>query len=465
MRFLGMIAVALLQVGCTDLKSEFQSPDVELPDRYLYAAPVMAPSREDVEWWRNFQDPVLDQLIEQGLSGNLSVAQAHARLQEASADARGAGVALSGSTSGNYSAATGRGDRFDMGISAEINLAGESRYRANAARNRLEAARFNEVEARRTVLSEVAQTYVDLRFFQISHAFKTLDLASRHRTLRDIKTQIEAGGATRLDLLRAQSLLAETHGAIPQYEASIVQQRNRLSTLLGVPVGSLPLDLGYQGKQPVPVRVADVGVPADLLRARPDIRRAEELYAAALSDVGSAKAARYPRLRLSGLISAPLSGGASSDSLIAGLVVPIFDQPALAAEVDASEARVQQAFLQWRIAVLNAVEEVENAQVVLRTSLAARDAARDQVSLDRKSLALSRDLVAQGGGITVLDVLDRERTLSASRAALAQNTREVGRSYIALRVALGRGHPLLADTPTDSGNEDVTKLGAVDDED
>ena len=452
MRLIAMIPVAVLMAGCTDANFPFRSPEIQLPDRYSRMAPVQAPSQEDVEWWRNFEDPILDQLIAQGLRGNLSVAQAEARIVEAAAEARRAGVAVSGTATGDYLGNSNGSDRFDTGFSAQVNLAGETLHQARAATDRLEAAMFNKVEARRTVLSEIGQAYVDLRFFQRSRQLRMSDLASRRQTLRDIKTQLEAGQATRLDLMRAQSLTAETRAAIPQVEASIVQTRNRLSTLLGAPVGALSLDLGYKGAQPMPERVADIGVPADLLRARPDIRRAEKLYAAALSDVGAAQAARYPSLRLSGLISTPFGSGAPIETLLAGLVVPVFEQPALAASVDANKARVQQAYLQWRVAVLQAVEEVENAQVFLSTALAARDAAREQVALDQQSLALSRELVVAGGGITVLDVLDRERALSASRTSLAQNTRNVGRAYVALRVALGRGHPLLAEEGTSSDN-------------
>lgn len=444
MRFLCTFAAACLLTGCAELNVAFPPPEMKLPDRYSRLAPVQEPSREDAQWWRNFNDPVLDQLIAQGLSGSLTVAQANARLEESAAEARRAGVLVSGSATGDYRIGSNSSDTLSTGMSATIGLAGESRYRAQAARDRLEAARFDTVEARRAVLSQVAQTYLDMRFFQATREFGTLDLASRRRTLRDIKAQVDAGEATRLDLLRAQALLAETRASIPRQEASIVLQRNRLSTLLGIPVGALQLDLGYKGAQPLPNRLAELGVPADLLRARPDIQRAEKLYVAALSDVGAARAARYPSLRLSGLISAPLSGGSSSETFLAGLLVPVLDQPALAAATDAAEARVQQAYLQWRVAVLQAVEEVENAQALLRSALAERDATLQQVTLNRESLALARELFA-GGAITVLDVLDRERALSTSRTTLAEATRAVGSAYVALRVALGRGHPLLSD--------------------
>ncbi|MHA7852589.1 efflux transporter outer membrane subunit [Roseovarius sp.] len=445
MRIIMMIPLGILLAGCAEIGMAHRPLEADLPDRYSVLAPVKAPTREDAEWWRNFNDPVLDQLVMRGMSDNLSVAEARARLREAEANARGANVPVSGNANASVRAPSNVSETSEFSINGQINLAGETGFRSRAAQARLEAAEFNTIEARRTVLSEVAQAYADLRFFQSSRAFRAQDLRSRQRTLTDIETQLGAGAATRLDLLRAQSLLAETRAEIPQLDARIIQTRNRLSTLLGVPVGSLGMDLGYRGQQPMPKGTIDAGVPADLLRARPDIRRAEQVYAAAVSDVGAADAARYPSLNLSGLISAPTNGGSRTETLLAGLVMPVFNQPALLAEKDAASARVEQTYLQWRIAVLDAVEEVENAQTLLTSARKSVAAAREAVTLNRQALDLSRELLSSGGNITVLDVLDRERALSSSRTALAQNTRDVASAFIQLYVALGRGHPLTVD--------------------
>jgi multidrug efflux system outer membrane protein len=121
----------------------------------------------------------------------------------------------------------------------------------------------------------------------------------------------------------------------------------------------------------------------------------------------------------------------------AGLVIPVFSQTALGADVSAAEARADQALLQWRAAVLVAVEEVENALASLKASQRSARAARELVSLNEKSLALSRQLLESGGDITVLDVLERERALSESRVSLALSLRDVGRDYVLLRTALG----------------------------
>ena len=191
--------------------------------------------------------------------------------------------------------------------------------------------------------------------------------------------------------------------------------------------------------------MADLGVPADLLRARPDIRVAERQYAAAVSDVGVSVASRYPSLSLSGLITAPLGRGSWNESLVAGLTLPVFSQPSLAAGVDAAEARAQQAYLVWRRTVLEAIEQVETALADLRAAHQSVRAAREVVDLNQRSLTLTRRLLVELGETTVLDLIDRERSLSSARLSLARNKRDLANAYIALRVALGIGHEDVSD--------------------
>lgn len=440
MRTIPFLWAVLALSGCS-VGPVFTSPDIALPDRYERLAPVSRARAEDMEWWRHFNDPLLTRLVETALADNLSLAQARARLQEAEALARRDGVALDGggdlTVNRSLFSAT---NESTLGADLRIGLAGGNRWRAKAAMQRLEAAELSAHDARRLVLAELGSAYVDMRFAQSALVARNDDLASRHRTLRDVQRLLDEGAATQLDVLRAQSLVSEMRVLIFGLQADVLRQRNRISTLLGVPVGSLPIDMGYQGEQPAPsMRVVD-SVPADLLRARPDIRRAERLYAAAVSDLGVAEAARYPSLSLRGAITTRASGGSSSESLVAGLVVPLFNQPALAASVDAAEAQVHQAYLVWRSAVLSAVEEVENAQTGLQASVGALAEARKLSDINRRALSMSRELLTSQGGITVLDVLDRERAVTEACLQEARNQRNVAVNYISLQTVLAQGH-------------------------
>ena len=433
------VATAGLVSACT-VGPTYRAPEITMPDRYALVAPVRAPSQSDVNWWLAFNDRVLDELIRQGLVDGLSVKQVLERLREAEAVARREGVPVSGSATYNSNFPSPGTDRQSGSLGLRFGLAGQSRWSKRGADQRLQAAEFDLTEAQRQLLAQITTTYVDLRFFQQSLDFLQDDLRSRLKTLDDVQTQLSAGAATQLDEIRARSLVTETRSQIPNVTANIVRQRNRLSTLLGKPVGLLNIDLGYRGGQPRPKQVAKIGVPADLLRARPDIRAAERRYAAAVSDIGSAEAARFPTLSLSGDIGEPLTGGTSNRSFGAGISIPVFNQPALAAQVDANTHRAEQAYLQWKSQVLSAVEEVENAMASLQASAESVRQSAQLVELNSRALNLSRQLLDNSGTITVLDVLDRERALSSSRASLANSVRSVATDYISLRVALGQGH-------------------------
>ena len=414
----------------------FTPPEIVLPDRYERLEPVPRASAADMQWWQHFNDPLLAHLADRAVADNVGLAEARARLAEAAAIARRDGNRLSGDADLTLS------DEVSLGADVRIGLAGQQRWRALGSAQRLEAAQFETLAARRALLAEVGVAYVDLRFAQASLVSRQQDLASRKQTLGEIRRLLEAGAATQLDVLRAQALVSETMAQIPTLTSDVLRQRNRISTLLGHPVGSLPINLNFPGTQPKPVMREVRGVPADLLRGRPDIRQAERLYAAAVSDMGAAQAARYPSLSLAGTVSAPLDDGDLGGAFLAGLTMPLFNQPALAASVDAADARVNQAYLRWQRAVLAAIEEVEGAQADLHASIAVQAEAAHLVDLNRNALDLSRQLLTNRGTITVLDVLDRERSLSEARAGLASSQRDQAINYIVLQTVIGQGHAL-----------------------
>lgn len=427
-----------LMLGACAAVPDYQSPGMTLPAQYSrhVAAPAMATTADRL-WWHDFRDPVLDHLVAAALADSPTLAEARARLAEAEAQA---GRALASGVLGDGRAEirhnSDGSDSGELGLTALFDLNGERRAGKRAARARAGAAAAAGIDARRLLIADLAATYVDLRFYQTRLAQRGQDLTSRQRSLRDITTRTETGAGTELDVLQAGALLAETQADIPRLEALVMRQRNRLSTLAGRTVGDLGIDLGYPGRQPLPHATPDLGVPADLLRLRPDIAQAERLYAAALADMTAAEAARYPTLSLSGVIRAPLSGGASSNSLAAGLSLPVFSQGALAAEARAADARADAALAQWRRAVLTAVEEVETALAALQGAQASARAAQKSVSLNTRALALTRELLETGGNVTTLDLLDRERDLSNARGLLSQSCRDVAQEFIALRTAL-----------------------------
>lgn len=441
-RRLGVIGTLTIFVAaCSDMPP-YVAPEIHLADRYSTLAPEPRLSEESQEWWLSFNDPLLTRLVARAVADNPSLAEARSRLEEAEAQLRKARPAISGDLTLDVAHSSSSPDTLSADASASVGLFGRRTARIRAAAARLNAEQFGAADARRVLIAQLATAYVQLRFHQQSLRERHRDMTSRQATLREIQAQKNAGAATELDVVRARALVAEIEVDVPQTRAEIIRQRNRISTLLGVPVGLLDIDLNTGSGQPQVGSAGELGVPADLLRLRPDIRQAERLYAAAVSDLAESHANRYPRLNLSGILRAPLESGSSSQSLIAGLVIPLFSQPALAAEVDAAEARVIQAQLRWRQMVMTAVEEVETALAALEASRRASSSARDLVQLNERALNLTRRTMENGGDITVLDLLDRERTLTSARQVLASNRRDAAINYITLQSAIGLGSSL-----------------------
>ncbi len=420
-------------VSCSG-PSTYEAPQMALSDHYSITQPAQVNRRAGAAWWTAFEDTTLDALIARALGQNLSIAEARARVRESEALARRAGIQTADVSADVTLASTG-GDTTGLNLAAIFSPG--RRAEIKAARARLDAERNAETNARRLVVGELARAYADLRYFQVLLKYRQQDLRSRQRTLNDIRAQFDVQEATRLDVVRAEALLAQTRAEIPQVEAEVYILRSRIATLLGEAPGVAGLHFDASGGQLVPRGGSKIGVPADLLRARPDVRQAEREYAAAVSDLSVAKAARYPSLSLAGLIQAPLEGGASAESLELGFNLPIFTQPALAANVSAAEARVDLALIGWKKTVVSAVDEVESALLALAAGQRSVSASADVVRLNQEALDLSRRLFLDGGQSTVLEVLDRERALSESRASLAKAQRNVAQDYIRLYTALG----------------------------
>lgn len=432
------LPLTLFLYGCM-WGTPYQPPTMALPDRYAHLAPLPVVPAKQQAWWGFFSDPVLTRLIQQGLADNISIKEAQSRLDEAAALARRAGNNISGSA--GYIIQRGQQAAVDERVAnIGLTLSPGWHTKAQAAMDRLQAAGYGVQGARMNLLQQLAQAYIDLRYYQGSLALKREDLVSRRRTLNALDTLLNAGQATRLDKVRAEALVAQTEADIPQINAAVARQSAKIATLLGQPAGSLQIDLRYAGRQPLPDGRAALGVPADLVRRRPDIRQAERQYAAAVSDVKSAEAARFPSLSLSGQIVAPFDGALmGSRTLSSGLVLPLFDQPGLAASADAARARADQAYQAWRLAVLNAVEQVETALAAVSGSRRASALAARVVTLNAEALKLSRDLLDSHGNVTVLDLLDRERAISSARDSLAQARRAYATDFISLHIALGLG--------------------------
>ncbi|MDM9625980.1 efflux transporter outer membrane subunit, partial [Rhizobium sp. S152] len=221
---------------------------------------------------------------------------------------------------------------------------------------------------------------------------------------------------------------------------------HHIATLLGKPAGSMVGELLRGSSQPIFRGGIKSGVPADLIRNRPDIRVAERNLAAATADIGVAISQLYPTITLSGSISPSLTNraGLSSSSMASWsfgptLTLPIFDGGRLRANVDISKSTAKTQYLAWKQTVLEAVEEVENALSAVRRDAQTVAALRAQVKTTQETLELSTASYKDGAS-SLLDVLDAQRQVSLAQASLAAAVQQMARDYVSLNVAIGGGY-------------------------
>lgn len=401
-------------------------------------------------WWRHLDDPVLDRLVVLALRDSLTIAQAGARVAEARASARSVSgpVALSSSLAGRVSDGD---DANPDTVTAEIGLDwlldpwGGRRAERQAASSRAEAAEAEATAARLLVLSNLARAYLDLRYRQQLLALAEQEARSRARTLALTRTLAEAEASTRLDLTRSEARVAGIRAELPGLRAAIGAKQNEIAVLAGAAPGSLPPDmtaaLAQKQGQPRAGLAPDPGIPADLLRNRPDIQVAEHGYYAALADLGQARAALYPNLSLSGAITLAKAGGRATQIGYFGPVLrlPVFPANTARAGVEIRHARVRAAHAIWRATVLRALLEVENALLDYRAVSDSEASANRAARLHREALDLTRDLFAAGEA-TLGDLIDAEQAVAEADEVVAGTRYRRSLAFVALNVALGAGH-------------------------
>ena len=451
------LGLALLVAGCA-VGPDYRTPEVAVPAGWDSAGPATpAAAPQLARWWRRLGDPQLDALIAEAVAGNLDVATAKARIREARAGVSQAGGALypsidgSGSATRQRSGSDSRGTevsgQFQAGFDAswELDLFGANRRRLEAARYGLDAAAEDLRSTLLTLVGDVATNYVAARGFQARIAYARQTAASQRETEALTRVKFEAGAVSGVDLANATGQASSTEADIPSLEASYAEAVHRLGVLTGRPPAALKARLAAPAPIPTPALPLPVGVPADLLRARPDVKLAERQLAQATAEIGAAEAARYPNLSLTGNLSTAAAnvgdlGKSTSISWVFGptLSLPIFNAGQLAAAVEVEAAQRDQSYLAFRSAVLTALEDVENAIVAFTQE---RQRYRSlQVAADsfREAARLARTLY-QTGATDFLEVLDAERSLYGAEDALIQSRIAITTDYIALNKALGGG--------------------------
>lgn len=419
------------------------------------AAPTLL---QDSAWWRQFDDPVLVQLIDTALSDSLDLELARERVVEARALARAVPGGLSSNGTVSVEAQGGSDRDFGPAVESGFGLSWLfDPYGGRAAQQAAAAARVDASDAERDaaqllLLSDLANTYVELRFAEASLQLRQQELQSRRRNLGLVRQLVEAKTATQLDLVSAQAQIAQTQALIPPLQAAVRSRTYEIAVLLGQPPGVSRMPPGGVGRQPVARLSPEIGIPTDLLRNRPDIRIAERLYYAAISDIGAARADLYPTLSLGGTITIASINGATQNAYGFGpsLTLPALPNGARRATVELRESRARQAHTTWKSTVLAAIGDVESGLVEYGASREAAQAAQKAVRLYARTVGLTRELIASDGA-SVRDLLAAEQAASEARIRVAEALRSQARHFVALNVSLGSGNRFRAQGAVSGG--------------
>jgi NodT family efflux transporter outer membrane factor (OMF) lipoprotein len=474
-----LLLLATVLGGCTSPKEyvnngfkvgpNYRKPPVPVANNYIDASDKRVRTQYDDElesqWWTAFNDPVLNQLICFAYKQNLTLREAGFRVLQARATL---GIAVgeifpqTQTATGNYmwnaeSSKTANGSfitqrfsgqyNFGFGLSWELDFWGKFRRAVESASDSLDASVEDYDDALVTLLSDVATTYVTIRTTEERIKYAQANVKLEEKTVIIIENRWKAGVAQKLDVDQAKSILAQTAATIPQLEITLRQATNQLCILLGIPPEELLTKLG---KAPIPVTPVEVaiGIPADLLRRRPDVRRAERQAAAQCAQIGIAESFFYPSISLVGQFgySAEFIKSLFNPQAFNGTFGPSFSWEILnygrvLNNVRLQDAKFQELVTDYQQAVLLAQQDVENGLVTFLKAQLFAKLQKESVDYAQSAVNLVLDQY-ELGTVEITQVILLEQTLVTQQDTLAQAQGEIPTGLIQVYKALGGGWQL-----------------------
>ena len=477
-----LVPIVLLLNGCI-APTRAAKPTITAPPSWnsIDADTVQSPTGDLSQWWKRFGDDILSDLIAQAVRNNTSLRTARANLREARAERNLAAanrfptVSASLSASGNASNSPGgsTGNILSEGLDAswEPDVFGSYRNALRAARADVGNSEATLQNTLVSLLAEVALDYVNLRSYQMRLEISRKSAASESETLQITEWRAQAGLVSSIDVEQARYSLEQTRAGIPSLEMNVAQSEHALSTLLGVSPGTLNHQLAAIAPIPsVPDTVA-VGIPADTLRQRPDVRAAEQKIIAETARLWQKNAARYPTFSLSGsFLVEQLLGTASAGAVSGGTTIALmsgttllgsgsgtitqtlFDRGRIRQQIEIQNAVQEQAVISYESTVLTALQDVEDALVSFeknRERLAALNTAADAA----RNAAVLAHARYTAGLVDFQTVLETERTVLSIEDSAAQTQADRATALIKLYKALGGGWSSSAATDPISGKQ------------
>ena len=428
---------------------QYQRPDTPAKASWSRQAPVSASETIAPDWWKEFRDPYLDQLVNRAIAGNIDVRILAARIQVAAAtigEARaGALPTLQAGAGASFEKSTGEKftKQFNLGtqVNWDIDVWGKVEKGVQAQKAEYHASEADWRAGFLTLVSNVSTTYFQILQFdeQIDQQEKTLE--KNRQILSTYEAMYTNGLLPNTRVLQQRAEINRLTNDLLELRRARSLADNALATLLGVPAGEFKIPPGYL-QQRVMLPTVPGGLPAELLKRRPDIVASEYRVLESYDLVGQAKLAQLPSISLTG------RGGTSSFALgdllksftfglLPSINIPIFD-PSVKAHVKTSEAEAKVAEEQYRKTVIAAFEEVENALVNLDAHKKQRAELLQQVD-HLKTVADQVAAQLKEGVVSQLELFETQRSLLSAQLALLANHQQILSDTVTLYKALGGG--------------------------
>ena len=464
-RRLAFLTSAILSLTACDIVGpNYTAPTDSLPSQFVGSGSAQLIEASQKAWWTGLNDPLLNSYIERGNLNNIDILLAIERIRAAQAAAGRVGV--NSLASGNLTADAARSETNNQRNDAEtarltasyqFDLFGGAARDVERAEAVIEGSQADVGAVRLTFLSQLTTNYINARFFQATASITRQNINSLRRTLDVVQERRAVGEATELEVQQALSNLASAEAQLPIELASFHTNTFAIATLLAVPADEIH-DVMHRGSPlPRPQSNFQAGIPADLVRNRPDIRSAERNLAAATAAIGVSEAQLYPSVSVGGNIAGGTNNGWNFGP---SLNIPVLNRGILRANLEVAESNARQAELQYRQSVLVAVEEVQSAIALTngwKSQLISLEAAERSAAT---VLNLSRESY-RAGAVTLTEVLDAERLLANSRSSSADALRNFTLNWAGLHIATGQGWmaaPLVATEETVAASVPVDPL-------
>ncbi len=458
----GVVVLAVAIVAACTVGPEYRRPQVVSVDEFVGAGGSRFDNDEiEREFWRAFDDPLLNRLIEEGLRSNHDIAIAMARLREARALRGGARLDLAPTVTERAARVESRAserqvpfpgadrdqDYYETSFDAfwELDFFGRARRGVEAATAEVQAAEANVYGTQVIITAEIARNYFELRGAQKRLAVARRNAENQRESLRLTQARLAAGHGTQLDVSRAQAQLETTLGSIPDIEAEVNKTMLRLAVLIGREPQALVAELSVPKDLPLLPQTHSIGTPEALLRRRPDVIAAERQLAAATARIGIAVADLFPRIALVGFWGFDANatgalGDSSSETYTFGPSIQwaAFDLGRVRQRIAQREAASDAALSRYEQTVLHALEETDASLTNYAKALVKREHLSRSAAASMGAAHIAR-VRFENGAVDFLTVLDAERSALQVEDALARSETQTATTLLAMYKALGGG--------------------------